>query len=402
MSKVVVSLGCFLAISILANHAQAYTFKVIHSFCAKPRCADGALPNPGLAIDGAGNLYGTTFIGGEKDHGVIFKLQQSGKPGHWAYRTSWSFCQDQRCARGSRTGSPPIADANGNVYGLGPFADREGDFALYELAQDGSFSILYQFPTGQTPASRLSYLGADNGEPYDGASPLYGALVQSIFSLAPSNSGWMENTVYTFCSEADCADGSNPEAAPLVANAGTLFGTTVRGGARRTGVIYRLSSKPAGWKEAVLHSFHGGGSASLLTPDSSGALYGVAGGGKFQQGVVFKLAVDRTYSVLHNFCPQTFCEDGAAPESGVTLDDSGNIFGVTSGGGVGSPRTGTVYEVSGKSETVLHSFCSEPDCADGEVPVSTLLMDGNGNLFGTTRGGGANPSLEGTVFEISP
>jgi uncharacterized repeat protein (TIGR03803 family) len=124
----------------------------------------------------------------------------------------------------------------------------------------------------------------------------------------------------------------------------------------------------------------------------------------------------QTEIVLYNFCSQPNCVDGQGPASSLTRDSAGNFYGTTALGGAN--MDGTVFELSPNgggsyNETVLYSFCSVANCADGNDPTSTVIFDGAGNLYGTACSGGANgqgvPSAcgagfngYGIVFELSP
>jgi len=148
--------------------------------------------------------------------------------------------------------------------------------------------------------------------------------------------------------------------------------------------------------------------------DAAGNLYGttVIGGagvdcGGPSCGVVFKLAPDGTQTVLYSFCPQSGCADGAGPRAGLIMDAAGNLYGTTKGGGAGG--TGVVFKLAPDgTETVLYSFCSQANCTDGATPVAGLIMDAAGNLYGTTLSGGGtpNPDLpppsQGVVFALAP
>src|SRR5207244_13306283 len=100
-------------------------------------------------------------------------------------------------------------------------------------------------------------------------------------------------------------------------------------------------------------------------------------------------------------CEQDACPDGDNPQSGLIIDGTGNLYGTTTAGG--SYGYGVVFELmpSGKawSQTVLHSFCAQTGCADGADPTSGVIMDGAGNLYGTTESGGNNDN--GEVFGLT-
>lgn len=185
--------------------------------------------------------------------------------------------------------------------------------------------------------------------------------------------------------------GAHPAAAVIDVK-GTLYGTTYDGGSSRNGTAYRLS---AAGKETVLHTFHGGSDGAHpwagLT-DVNGTLYGTTyDGGSSDYGTVYSISTTGVEKVLHSFSGGSF--DGAYPVAGL-IDVNGTLYGTTRGGG-GTEQCsvfsiigcGTVYSISRTgSEKVLHAFTSRPDGAD---PVAGLL-DVKGTLYGTTRTGGAN------------
>jgi len=114
----------------------------------------------------------------------------------------------------------------------------------------------------------------------------------------------------------------------------------------------------------------------------------------------------QTETVLYNFCSQPSCTDGGYPDSSLTFDSNGNLYGTTYYGGANG--YGAVYELSpngegGWTEQVIYSFCSVggEHCTDGKHPfLSYVMFDGAGNLYGTATAGGANGY--GVVFELSP
>jgi uncharacterized repeat protein (TIGR03803 family) len=104
-----------------------------------------------------------------------------------------------------------------------------------------------------------------------------------------------------------------------------------------------------------------------------------------------------TFNTIKTFCVSG-CTDGETPNAPLVMDSSGVLYGTTTVGG--ADGDGVVYELSGATETVLHSCCSQTNCKDGEMPVAGAILDSSGDLYGTTSAGGRGSS--GTAFEISP
>jgi uncharacterized repeat protein (TIGR03803 family) len=235
----------------------------------------------------------------------------------------------------------------------------------------------------------------------------------TIFMVDP-NSG-DESVQYSFCSEGGrkkCTDGYYPMAG-LIDVDGVLFGTTAFGGSfcATCGTVFSFDT--GGRAETVLYAFCGNASCGQdpRTPLTSarGSLYGttLSGGntacGGSGCGTVFLL--DRktgAEAVLYAFCSQQNCTDGASPDSGL-IDVKGMLYGTTIAGGIGNcpgiGGCGTVFAIDPKTraETVLHSF--DNTGADGYAPYGALL-DVNGELYGTTSGGGAYGA--GAVFTLDP
>jgi uncharacterized repeat protein (TIGR03803 family) len=245
-------------------------------------------------------------------------------------------------------------------------------------AQGQTESVLYNFGSGANgPASGLIADSAGNfyGTTFYGgtsASPGSG----TVFELSPSGGTWTETTLYSFCSALNCADGANPMSS-VIFSAGTLYGTTSKGGVNGAGVVFELSLHGAKWKETVLYSFcsqsacaDGGNPESGLIVDLQGHLYGTNSAGAFE---LSKSGGAWKEQVLYG---------GAV--GGLTLDGSGNIFGATSS---------TVFELSPKgsggwNSAVIHTFPNS--LKDGSNLTSAPVLDAAGNLYGTTSAGGAN------------
>lgn len=146
----------------------------------------------------------------------------------------------------------------------------------------------------------------------------------------------------------------------------------------------------------VIHSFTGGSDGANPLSGlffAGGNLFGIASsGGSSGLGVVFRLSLSGQVTVLHEFTGGT---DGASPQGRLVMDRNGNFYGTTTAGGVSN--AGTVFKVTRKGvETVLYSFNGKPD---GAIPVAGLAIDKTGNVYGTTTAGGS--SGNGTVFKLS-
>jgi len=206
----------------------------------------------------------------------------------------------------------------------------------------------------------------------------------------------------------------------------SLYGTTSSGGSATCnndcGLVFKLTNGPSGYAEVVLHDFEGVpdglGPVGTLILDNGGAVYGAtAGGGTVEQnfpggaGTIYKLApFGSGYSVeiLHAF---KYGRDGARPQAGLIADATGALYGTTLyGGDPGcTERCGTVFKLSpagsGYKEAVIHRF--KADGIDGVWPLSNLIIDSRGNLFGSTIYGGDGPHSAcgsgcGTVYELVP
>ncbi|MGA9474589.1 MAG: choice-of-anchor tandem repeat GloVer-containing protein [Terriglobales bacterium] len=233
-----------------------------------------------------------------------------------------------------------------------------------------------------------------------------------------SRSAWAqtETVLYRFCSLQYCADGTTPAAGLVMDGQGNLYGTAAGGSSSfYGGVVFEVSTKDV---ESLVYNFgainEGLAPNGWLVRDSSGNFYGTTAGGGYDKGqckrfagcgLVYKLT-GGAEQVLYNFVGGS---DGQEPNGGLILDKNGNLYGTTyRGGSNGGGRPGTVFEVSAAGiETVLHRFGAGND---GKLPTSGLVMDKKGNLYGTTSAGGMDgfygPGLScsehcGTVYELT-
>jgi uncharacterized repeat protein (TIGR03803 family) len=232
---------------------------------------------------------------------------------------------------------------------------------------------------------------------------MVGAAVVAVLLPLASAYAAKSTVLYSFSGG---SDGLAPTSGVIEDKAGNLYSTTDAGGSSDHGTVFKLA--PNG-KETVLYSFAGGSDGEYpqagLAEDARGNFYGTTTqGGSDDLGTVFKLAPDGTETVLHSFAGGY--NDGSSPLAGVIVDAKGNLYGTTQdGGSTVCPGTcGVVFEITSNGrERIIYKFAGSPD---GAYPLSSLLMDKAGNLYGTTLGGGVQSDFCGvgcgTVFELSP
>jgi len=372
--------------------AYAQTERVLHSFSSQH--GDGEDPQAGLIFDRAGNLYGTTFGGGPFDWGTVFEITSAGEE-NVLYAFGGKFPE------GSHPNASLVFDKEGNLYGTTLLGGANNGGTVFELTSAGVEEVLYSFGSqsgdGMSPYAGLMFdkKGTLYGTTYGGGA--YGS--GTVFEITSAGA---EKVLYSFGSH--LGDGSHPYYAGLVlGKAGKLYGTTYTGGAHGVGTVFEITS--AG-KEKVLYSF-GGQPGDGWKPyagvvfDKAGDLYGTTLlGGTYGAGTVFEITSSGEEKVLYSFGSQS--GDGDEPAASLVFDKAGNLYGTTSQGGVyggGAGGYGTVFEITtGGTEKVICEFGAQS--GDGYYPFSGSVLDGQGNLYGTTSQGGAYGL--GTVFEVSP
>jgi len=315
----------------------------------------------------------------------------------------YSFCAQTGCPDGSNPRADLVMDTAGNLYGTTLYGGTSGVGTVFELSPSGTETVRHSFAASHTDG-HYPYAGLlmdTTGNLYGTAQSGGAKGLGTVFKLRPNGT---ETLLYSFCVLAACADGYHPRAGLIMDTKGNLYGTSFDGGAYDAGAVFELS--PSG-TETVLHSFcqqmgcpDGYYPQAGLVMDTNGNLYGTTlYNGAYGGGTVFKISSDGTATTLYNFCTATGCKNGRYPQAGLILDTNGNLYGTTYGGG--AYGKGTVFELSPSgAETVLHSFCARAGCPDGSHPRADLVMDTAGNLYGTTYDGGTNSV--GTVFKLSP
>lgn len=349
----------FVSVFVVSAAAQTYSESILYNFGTSSK--DGINPWGGLIIDKAGNLYGTTLTGGDLSCGAplyvgcgtVFRVSPTG---HEVILHTF---------RGGKDGANPVAslvqDSAGNIYGetlYGGTAHHQG--AIFKITPAGVYSIVHTF----------------KGAPGDGQNP-WGSLMLD-------------------------ASGNIYGTASLGGNSGAQA-CNPKGGVPGCGVVFKIS--PSG-TETILYNFQGGTDGGFpmgnVVFDAAGNLYGAASSfGQNRLGVLFKVTAANQYSVLYTFCSAINCADGTLPAN-ITMDGQGNLYGIAGPNGfspAGFGYAGVIFEYSTSGvESALGTFCIGFSCPNGSEPYGTLLVSG-GNLYGTTYLGGSGN--EGEVYELT-
>src|SRR5271166_3444757 len=292
-----------------------------------------------------------------------------------------------------------------------------------------AFAVSAWAASTETVIYNFNNYSGDGYYPYsalvaDKSGNLYGTTYQggannlgSVFELTLSGGVWTETLLYSFAGDAT-GDGANPAYSPLVFDkAGNLYGTTAYGGSTscNCGTVFELAKSGSTWKETVLHAFLGSSQKDGYLPqaglslDTAGNLFGTTyhGGHAYNAGTVYRLFKARNVWVAQNVFYFLEGGDGIYPESSLTMDAKGNMYGTTYYGGSGeacSGGCGTVYKLTlGKNnkytQSVIYSF--QAGVKDGQNPYygAGVTLDAKGNLYGTTYYGGSTENA-GTVYEL--
>jgi uncharacterized repeat protein (TIGR03803 family) len=286
-----------------------------------------------------------------------------------------------------------VRDVQGNLFGTTQYGGTNGLGTVWELAAGGGTITPLASFTGANGAAPVSSLIRGAQGNLFGTTLVGGANGQgTVFELA-AGSG-------TITSLASFTGGSasSPTGNLVRDPQGNIFGTTQSGGAFGNGTLWELAAGSG--TITILASFTGANGAfpeGGLIRDAQGTLFGTTEiGGAANSGTVFELAAGTgVINTLASFPSGTF-GNLAGPASPLLLDAQGNLFGTTFSGG--TTFNGTVWELAAGSSTLttIASFTG----ANGANPGSSLVLDAQGNFFGTTHGGGAFG--DGTVWELSP
>jgi uncharacterized repeat protein (TIGR03803 family) len=295
-----------------------------------------------------------------------------------------------------------IQGFDGNLYGTTVDGGTGGTGTVFKVTTAGQLTTLYSFCSqtncadGQYPTSAL--VEDQNGNFW---GTTLGHSPDSFGTIFKVTADSVLTTMHTFNS----TDGAQPVAGLTLASDGNFYGTTSAGGANNAGTIFQIT--PTGTL-TTLHNFNvsdGSTPYSGLVEATNGAFYGTTtAGGKNGGGIVFKMAFSGSLTTIYNFCSLPNCADGSFPRGTLIQAVGGNLFGTTTEGGPISgcdmANCGTIFKITpaGKLAT-LYNFCSEPNCLDGGQTGSGVIQGTDGLFYGSTTNGGAN--LYGTLFRIN-
>ena len=327
---------------MLAIASPPLTLTTLHSF----DFTDGE--SPSALVQGTdGNFYGTTYYGGSNTScsnlgcGTVFKITPAG-----TLKTLYNFCAQTGCTDGSVPVGLVLA-SNGNLYGTTQYNGANGYGTVFEITEAGKLTTLHSFDWTDGAEPNAGLVQAANGSFY--GTTFYGGAngYGTVFEITAGKL----TTLYSFCAQANCADGEYPKADLVQAVDGNFYGTTYGGGANGYGTFFKMS--PTG---------------KLTT--------------------------------LYSFCSQTSCTDGANPLAGLVQAANQNFYGTIYGGG--AHGVGTVFKITrGGALTTLYSFCSQSNCVDGANPAAGLVLATNGKFYGTTGVGGATALVRSSELPVA-
>jgi len=419
VARIAAALCLSLAIS---SHAQTYS--TLYGFSP----SSGWSANSPLVQGLDGNFYGTTSFGGaNQNENLCFEEQQSGCGTAFEltpdgrFQVIYNFCAQVNCADGGAPSNGLILGADGNFYGTTDAGGANFNAAacanyvvscpgtVFKMTPSGELTTLYNFcsqPHCADGFDAVSLLQARDGNFY-GVAQAGGILIQNgpcdhgcgtVFKLTPAGKF---TVLYTFCSEPGCMDGARPVGL-MQGTDGNFYGMTYYGGTsyESWGTVFQIT--PAG-QYGVLLNFcaKNGGCENGSYPDApliegvDGNLYGTTrGGGAHDGGTVFQLS-PRHYTRLHSFCEPVYqyhyCLNGFDPTAELVQGSDGNLYGTADAGG--SPLCdyagcGVIFEVTpGGQFTNVYTFCPKTNCADGSSP-GALMQATDGLFYGVTTQGG--------------
>ncbi|MDB5326935.1 MAG: hypothetical protein JWM57_2504 [Phycisphaerales bacterium] len=364
-------------LTALAATAQGAQLDVLANMDA----GSGRLPGGGLIMDNAGNLFGTTEVGGTFDRGAVFeadKLTSTIKPLATFNGNNGGFAT-----------SKLTADGLGNLYGTnwGQPGSIDGQVFKYNLASQ-TLTTIAKFDRKTTGANPYA------GVTLDAAGNIYGSTqyggtsdIGLVFKITPGSSVITPITSFTH------AFGGLSSSELTLDAAGNIYGSGT-GTGNDFGAIFRIAAGSSTMTSlANFNQTNGSYPSGTLIFDKAGNMYGTT----FEDGVNGHGTVFEIDAVTHNLTTLAsfgLAGSGRRPQGALIMDGAGNLFGATADGGAFAK--GTIFEVTAGSHNLIDVY--DFDGTNGSGPTGSLIADANGDLYGTANGGG---TIGGTVFRLS-
>ena len=347
---------------------------------------DGNVTYPALVQGADGKFYGVNSTGGRSNNGTIFSLNANGG----SFDTLNTFTQSDQ---GTKPEGGLVQARDGNFYGTTNTGGSGGYGTLFQaVPSTGKLAVIATFTNGDPGGSPVGTLieGIDG---YLYGTAQYGGADNDGTVFRASTAG----DASTFATITGGLTGVYPQSDLIQATDGNFYGTTFVGGANNLGTLFQVT---AAGTVNVLYSFTGNadGSGPLrgVVQGTDGAFYGICNtGGTYASGAIYRIVVSGstvTATGLYSFLPQF--GDGSNALGNLLLASDGNLYGTTAGGGANGD--GTIYRITETGGyAILYSFT---DGTDGGFPVAGLTQGSDGRLYGTTAG--QNGSA-GTVFVVN-
>jgi uncharacterized repeat protein (TIGR03803 family) len=395
---------------------------IVYSFCSLANCTDGSYPYDSLVQGSDGNFYGTTSGGGAYSNGTVFKLTPQGK-----LTTLHNFCEVQGCPDGTNVYAGLIQASNGDFYGVtagGGMDCGSCDGTFFKITAKGVLTTLYTFHGGSEGSSPAGLIQGSSGlfygtTTFGGQGEIGGS--GTVFKMTAAGD---LTTLYEFCAQSGCPDGSNPEASVVQGSDGNFYGTTSAGGTNNLGTVFKITPKG---KLTTLYSFSldvGYHPNSPLIQATDGNFYGTTYDGDGDQcgtGCVFQITSSGVFTNVVDFATEA---EGRYPLGGVNQDTNGNFYGSTYQGGAGGDGadSGTLFEWTtgfgpfvataptfGKEEAKIgilgQGFSSSSVVKFGGTKATTIVLSGTTFITATVPAGamtGAVTVTTGSTTLTSP
>jgi uncharacterized repeat protein (TIGR03803 family) len=340
-----------------------------------------------------GDFYGTRYDGGANVNcdansgcGTVFKITPSG-----TLTTLYNFCSRANCTDGSAPAAGLVQATGGDFYGTTAQGGDKNYGTVFTMTPGGKLTTLYSFCTQTNCTDGTGPFGlmqASNGDLYGITNQGGANNAGTVFRITTRGK---LTTLYNFCSQTNCTDGGNPYGTLIQATDGNLYGTTYAGGADSGGgTVFKIT--PAGALTTLCTV--GGYPTGTLVQATDGNFYGTTA----QAGTVFKMTPNGTLTTLATV--------GGPPYAGLVQGSDAKLYGTTYVGGANNNSVcqgygcGTIFEISLSHGTLTtpYNFCEQLDCTDGAFPLAGLAQATNGKFYGTTVAGGADG--DGTIFSL--